>query len=389
MISNTHPTFFAVELIECETTQLALSLKFKTSAKKMQHFTQTYQYYVDDFDRRTIRELKNFEKNFPADFHLLPAHADIEIFHLMRNDNAAIADFFSRAFDRARIRDHAIASSKQRDIEKDKLVRDFPIPAGVLCNQCKKRMAFETFIFKEGFEERILFVFSCSDHSRKKIVYPNGEEYIFKTRKCKKCGGELAHKSEEKGNILILTDICTCCGETEVMELEGPDEEFEIITDERQKYCLQFEGIGHFFEDLKAIGEFSKNWHEREAERNLQKQYEVDKIKKINVPALENLLKKEIESCGFTKFEFAKTELGRPAIVTFTIQDPTERNNSESSKTVVKLVNKALIESNWRLVSNSVDYRLGILTGRLRAYETDEDLLKLAQSIQKKKAAKE
>ena len=49
----------------------------------------------------------------------------------------------------------------------------------------------------------------------------------------------------------------------------------------------------------------------------------------------------------------------------------------ESRYRLKKLVNKILEGVNWRLMSDGVSCRVGILSGRLRAYERDEDLLKL------------
>jgi hypothetical protein len=42
-----------------------------------------------------------------------------------------------------------------------------------------------------------------------------------------------------------------------------------------------------------------------------------------------------------------------------------------------KVLKESLKETNWRLMTDGVDYRLGMLSGRLRAYEREEDLLGL------------
>lgn len=44
-----------------------------------------------------------------------------------------------------------------------------------------------------------------------------------------------------------------------------------------------------------------------------------------------------------------------------------------------KIMKSSLKDANWRLMSDGVSYRLGILTSRLRAYEKEEDLLKLVR----------
>lgn len=54
-----------------------------------------------------------------------------------------------------------------------------------------------------------------------------------------------------------------------------------------------------------------------------------------------------------------------------------DRKDYDSIKTLEKLVKKALADTNWRLMSDGVHYRLGYLNGRVRAYEREEDLKKL------------
>jgi len=50
-----------------------------------------------------------------------------------------------------------------------------------------------------------------------------------------------------------------------------------------------------------------------------------------------------------------------------------------------KLVVKALKGTNWRLTTDEISYRIGYLTGRLHAYEREEDLKRLVMQEQKLK----
>lgn len=50
-------------------------------------------------------------------------------------------------------------------------------------------------------------------------------------------------------------------------------------------------------------------------------------------------------------------------------------------QTIQKLIKKVLADTNWRLMSEGARYRLGMLEGRLRAYEREEDLLKLVEKV--------
>ena len=54
-----------------------------------------------------------------------------------------------------------------------------------------------------------------------------------------------------------------------------------------------------------------------------------------------------------------------------------DRKDYDSIKTLEKLVKKRLIDTNWRMMSDGIHYRLGYLNGRIRAYEREEDLKNL------------
>lgn len=54
-----------------------------------------------------------------------------------------------------------------------------------------------------------------------------------------------------------------------------------------------------------------------------------------------------------------------------------DRKEYDSTNKLKKLIKVALEETNWRLMTDGIHYRLGILTGRLKAYEREEDLVKL------------
>jgi len=66
--------------------------------------------------------------------------------------------------------------------------------------------------------------------------------------------------------------------------------------------------------------------------------------------------------------------------VEFTIEDPGDQHEYDSKKKLTKLLKKGLKETNWRLMSDGISYRLGVLSGRLRAYEDEKDLVKLVQA---------
>jgi hypothetical protein len=175
------------------------------------------------------------------------------------------------------------------------------------------------------------------------------------------------------------------CGRQDITEYDTtPEKIYPLDEEEREKYCLQFRCVPQVVDYVMSLGKLYKLILEKKEEEDERTFHGVDKIQQTNVPALENLLRKEIEKAGYTKFEFTKTDLAKFVVVTFLLNDPRDRVANESIKQLSKLLDATLNPLNWRLITNSIEYRLGVLTGKIRAYDTDSDLLDLAKKNNKK-----
>jgi len=88
----------------------------------------------------------------------------------------------------------------------------------------------------------------------------------------------------------------------------------------------------------------------------------------------------ELVKVSFT-LQLANPEIDKNVVVPFTIQDSKSGRESLASEYDLKqLLKKTLENTNWRLMSDGVSYRLGVLNGRLKGYESEEDLLKLVKN---------
>jgi len=66
----------------------------------------------------------------------------------------------------------------------------------------------------------------------------------------------------------------------------------------------------------------------------------------------------------------SKPEFEREVVVNFTAQDTdSSRKEYNSRKNLEKLIQKSLANTNWKLMSDGVTYRLGFLNGRLKGLE--------------------
>jgi hypothetical protein len=357
--------------------------------KTMKKYQKTDQEYIDDYDRYTIKRLKELEKDSKVPLYY---NKDLEDLTGAGNSTTWKWDdqtskyipttiFFDTAIKRAQNKEASILSIKSADENKDRLIANTPVPTDIKCNKCGTEMFHESYYFKEN-DTLLFFVFSCPNkHPPKKVLYPDGiREWVFKVSKCEKCGGELDSVTVEKENYLKFTDTCKDCGDISISEYTiEPDQ--PITEEDRKKYCTDWKGRKTFAQDLEAISDFMKYYEETEKEKKEKENYGVDKIERVNVPQLELRLAKASEESGFIKFKFESTSTKGFVIVTFSTQDPTDRNDKESVKKLGNGIKEILLPTNWRLMSEGINYRLGVLSGRLKAFEDDEGLLKIAKEI--------
>ena len=101
---------------------------------------------------------------------------------------------------------------------------------------------------------------------------------------------------------------------------------------------------------------------------------------------MSELLGPVLEKAGYTEFSLDKPEMGKDVFVGFNCLDSKSgREDYDSRKTLQKLVRKTLEDTNWRLMSDGISYRLGYLNGRLRAYEKEDDIKQLVLKSKKLK----
>jgi hypothetical protein len=167
---------------------------------------------------------------------------------------------------------------------------------------------------------------------------------------------------------------------------EKPDPDYDK---DRIHFCLVdkesrdklFE-IRRGFEEMAQLG---KQFKEKEDNKHIYDA--VAELKKPKIAELTPLLAPVLEKAGYTEFSLDKPEIGRTVIIGFNCLDSKSgREDYDSRNTLRKLVKKALTGTNWRLTTDGISYRLGYLTGRLHAYEQEEDLKKLVMQERKLKS---
>ena len=239
--------------------------------------------------------------------------------------------------------------------------------------------------FKKNNSINHLHYYECPNgHIPRRVFYSNGKEKKFLKKKCPYCNNELDAKIHEFNKRLELKDKCTYCSyeQKEIFEIKNMDfiEFKELIDIESSDFVKLKEAIlniKHLDEDIDNILKLEKILDSKKEFDT----YNTEQIKVIKVPHLKKLLKKPIKKLGYTKF-FMNSPNTTPFItIQFSLQDPKDRTEHESKKELKKIINKTLLYTNWRLMSQDILYKLGVLSGKLRAYT---DLIYIAKDIEKK-----
>lgn len=91
-----------------------------------------------------------------------------------------------------------------------------------------------------------------------------------------------------------------------------------------------------------------------------------------------------MKKAGYDNFQTSMPAPSGEIVLEFTVRDTEDREDYDSRKALQKVIEKVLGNTNWSLINQSISYRLGLLTGRIRGVESEEDLEKLTKSRMKK-----
>ncbi|MDD2823141.1 MAG: hypothetical protein PHQ59_03585 [Candidatus Daviesbacteria bacterium] len=265
-------------------------------------------------------------------------------------------------------------------------------PRNVLCKECGSptKVASKDLLDTLNDDSQVLFMFTCTKCKKNQAFYEDGTEWVYKPPLCPECNSQLNRKNKNKKGILTTTYTCTNCSYTnsEIYDFKKSKQEREerdawekkIFEENKDFFCYNDENGPRAVADMEHFTESFK-WIEEEQKKNndplIQKARQLKTLKALQ---LKDLIQKTIEVERYVDLQFGKPEIGQFVIIDFTVNDSKEgRSDYDSSNTLKKLIKFVLEDTNWRLMSDGISCRLGILSGRLKAYEREEDLTKLVE----------
>lgn len=271
------------------------------------------------------------------------------------------------------------------DKRKDAMVDQASTSENIYCLQCSSIMQPESKQLWDSHNEemKVLFTFRCTKGCKRgRGIFEDGTEWKLAPALCPHCKHELQEHVKHNKKQIITIEQCKLCKyeNKEVLDLtekiQTPDPCFE---EDRKKFCLSpKEGEEYRIQkvNMQRLGDLKKEIEERAKHKKV---YEaVANIQKLTIFEMEELLNKQLEEGRYINTTFEKPSIGKDVIVEFSVIDSKKGRTEYDSKLIVKkIIQKALENTNWRLMSDGIAYRLGCVTGRLRCLEKEEDLISM------------
>ena len=289
---------------------------------------------------------------------------------------------------RYRHKKESIAEWMEADKKRqDKFDNTVP-PNGILCDKCHSsaKVIEKTLHDAYGDTMRVSFMFECLKCNKRQIFYEDGSSWDYKKPKCKDCDVELKTKYSKKKDVLAITTYCPKCSFKEVDVFDSKKRNAErkkeeerkqsLLKEYRVEFCLDDTEGPNAAQNLDAIVAFSKELKEREKKEKDPVFQKATKLNKLTLNQLKELISKTIAPEGYIDLQFGKPDMGRFVTVDFSASDiKDDRKEYDSTHALKKIIGASLVNSNWRLMSDGIHYRLGIVSGRLKAYEQEDDLM--------------
>lgn len=361
----------------------------------MANYLKTRDYYEDIYDQGTVDQCR-----FLQHHKLKVTDKDIEEAGLTPEEKAKIqevkglwidvvqemAAFFAAA-ERFNSKDAWIEKMMLEDKTKDHIYTTTKPPNNARCRKCLgktlRTISKDLWHNNEGEDKRVLFMFKCNDCGTNTAYFDDGEEWIVEPTRCPECRTEkVSFTKSNKDEILTIKYTCQRCDHVweDVHDYsykpieEKPDPNYEA---DRKLYCYS-KKVRQWAEDLRnrPMQYTRPSWEENETEKLYKA--EINKIEMLTVAQIDKRLGKLLTKNGYKDFGLGKPDMDKEIQVIFTAIDKLDgRSGDESKRAVWKLISKELDDTNWRLVRSSLNYRVGYIKGKLKAYEHKFELEKL------------
>ncbi|MFA5749993.1 MAG: hypothetical protein WC895_02105 [Candidatus Shapirobacteria bacterium] len=358
------------------------------------NYLKDEQYYSDLYDLHTIEICLDWEKEVLENCGKDKDFAKFSEPEQNRFKNIMVKmPVYYKKGERYRDRENTINQWIQKDKEKQDKYNNAKEPTGIYCKSCNWAMESTTKDLYDFTEEplRVLFFFECPNCHKRRGIFNDGKEYESKVRLCPKCSSELDIKYKKKNEVSTFIEKCKNCDYKIVdkTDFKAWDEQQKkrkerqeyLLKTFRNEFCMSKEDGNRYIADQTQTQYFMKHDEERknkEADPRYQKAKNLNKLKVIE---LQKIVQEVINTNGFNQLNFGVPEIDRQVIISFNVQEMRlERKEYDACRDLKRGLTKALEDTNWRLMSDGIGGKLGILYGKLKGYESEDDLISIVKS---------
>lgn len=350
------------------------------------------QYYIDRYDIQTVIECLKLYWDIRKGIEAKRNQVKNMTQKKFDEDVHKTASYAVRAFSAERYKHKA--ETIQKWIDQDRKTQEKYDNAksseDILCKECSSPTKVVSKDLLDTLDEnsQVLFMYECTKCKSCQAFYEDGTEWKYKPPLCPKCSSPFNSNSRDRDGVSLTIYTCPNCSFTEksVYDFKASEKERKeretrerkLLAEYRDEFCLSEETGQQALMDYEQLRRATEYFREKEAKDKDPLFQKARKLKSLKVLQLKELIEKNIEDKEYADLQFGKPEIDQFVIIDFTVNDTKDgRHEYDSSNELKKLIKAALENTNWRLMSEGISYRLGILSGRLKAYEREEDLVKL------------
>jgi hypothetical protein len=222
-------------------------------------------------------------------------------------------------------------------------------PINIQCKSCYKMMTPSDPI---PYQTDTLFSYTCPDSTHiKRMIFSNGMEY---------------NKA-----VVISEEMQYIYDSSKIVPILKADRRKYCLTDNKAKETKEYV-LDKVREDLLFLADLLQQ--EKADKKEEQLKILLKEVTYLSIPQLDQTLREQLSQLEFINYE-SIPQLTTTAHLLFSITCPISQSEQEAMKCIEQAIASLVRQTNWRLVQTQ--YRLGIMTGKLKAYESNNELLTL------------
>lgn len=347
------------------------------------------QHYFDLYDLHTIEECLHYywaiRNKMDANRNDLKDMTDEEF----KKETHKALSYMVNAIkiERFRHRAERIGEWMDRDQKIQDVYDSAEPPENVRCPHCASDATLTSKDLFDAYDPHpyVIFMFECVKCHKRQALHSDGRPWVHEPLKCPKCGESLKSSMTKKGKVLTTTYRCPSCSyrKKEVDDFAKQQKEWdakkkrdtELLKKYRSEFCYSEKDGQEAVQSMDLLKHAVDEMKKQEAKQADPVYQKAMKLKKISIVEMEKLIVDAVSHQKYIRFTLGQPAIGRFVEVPFTAQDTdTGRKEYDSRNQLRKLIIKALEGTNWRLMSDGISGRLGVLSGRLKGMESQEDL---------------